>query len=449
LQVPSQYATVQAAMNAAQPGDIVLLSSGVYAEQVTTVRGGSREQRIVLDGQARATLQQITFRHPYVTVQNLSISGVTQAYSRLVYFDEGGHFGILSNCVLDASSALRVYGVEWRAPRAKPFGGGESASHCLVISNEVRNVLGTTMMSIMGDSNRVVGNVLRDGGAVDFFRLFGRNNYIGYNVCSNNYLAEGIGNHPDFIQTFGNNGDGSMGHIIEGNWVIRVEGGQITQLEGNLVPEIRDWTFQNNVFVDIALQASCTIPEVKYYNNVFFRCNKTNKGHALTFGARYYATTYSGQSGTNYAHGCRVVNNIFLDCGDERNTVGWYGFDQNLTNVVADYNYVAKAGFAPVDQDRLQRPVGSPGGWATWGGWWEPHGINGGDPQFINLGGLNFRLRADSPLIGRALAMAGVMVDMDGKARPNPPAIGAFDYSDPSRGAVPLPPAVRSIAAGP
>jgi hypothetical protein len=311
LIVPDEFATVQAAVNAAQPGDIVLLSPGVYPEMVATVRGGSAERRIVLDGQGRATLQQFTFRHPYITVQNVYLTGVTQWYSRLVYFDHGAHWSVLSNCVVDAGAALRVYGIEWRAPRTKPFGEGEAASYCLIISNEVRNVLGITMLSIMGDSNRVVGNFIRDGGAVDFFRLFGRNNYIGYNVCSNDYLAEGIGNHPDFIQTFGNNGDGSMGHVIEGNWVTRIEGGQLTQLEGNLVPEIRDWTFRNNVFVDIALQASCTIPEVKYYNNVFFRCNKTNKGHALYFGTRYYATTYSGQSGTNYAHGCQVINNIF------------------------------------------------------------------------------------------------------------------------------------------
>ncbi len=451
LRVPQDYPTVQAAVNAAQPGDIVLLSPGVYPEMVATVRGGTPEQRIVLDGQGQATLRQFNFRHPYVTVQNVHFTGVTQAYSRLIYFDHGGHFGILSNCVLDAALALRVYGVEWRAPRTKPFGTGETASNCLIISNEVRNVLGITMLSIMGDSNRVIGNFVRDGGAVDFFRLFGRNNYIGYNVCSNNYLYSGVGNHPDFIQTFGNNGDGSMGHVIEGNWVTRIEGGQLTQLEGNLVPEIRDWTFRNNVFVDIALQASCTIPEVKYYNNVFFRCNKTNKGHALTFGTRYYATTYSGQSGTNYAHGCQVINNIFLDCGDDRNTVGWYAFSQVLTNIVADYNYVAKAGFAPVDQDRLQRPLGNPGGWATWGGWWEPNGINGGDPRFMDLQRLDFRLREGSPLIGRGLNLRqSFSTDILGRARGTVWDIGPYAFrAPPLQREVPPPSVLRILTRAP
>lgn len=445
LLVPSQYPTVQAAVNAAQPGDLVLLSAGSYPERVVTVRGGTPERRIVVDGQSQATIQQFNFRHPYVTLQNVQLTGVTQWYSRLVYFDHGGHFSVLSNCVLDVANAFRVYGIEWRAPRTKPFGTGEVASQCLIVSNEIRNVLGITMISLMGDSNRVIGNYLRDGGAVDFFRVFGRNNYLGYNVCSNNYIAAGIGNHPDFIQTFGNNGDGSRGHVIEGNRVIRVEGGQLTQLEGNLVSEIRDWTFRNNLFVDIALQASCTIPEVKYYNNVFFRCNKTNGGHALTFGARYYATTYSGQSGTNYAHGCQVVNNIFLDCGDGRNTVGWYAFSQNLTNVLADHNYVAKSKFAPVDQDKLRRPVGSPGGWATWGGWWEPNGINGGDPGFVNLERLDFRLRPGSLLIGRGRRLLDFDKDWGGQFRGLHWEIGPFEFVDSDASPPPAPRSLRIV----
>lgn len=423
LRVPENYRTVQAALNDAQPGDVVLLSPGFYDEAVASARAGNAERRIVLDGQGQAGIRQFTFRHPYITVQNLTITGVTQAYSRLVYFAHNGHFGVLSNCLLDVRSALRVYGIEWQAASTKPFGAGEVASYCLIISNRICNVLGITMASVMGDSNRVIGNFIHDGGAVDFFRLFGRHNYLAYNICSNNYIYTGVGNHPDFIQTFGNNGDGSMGHVIEGNWVIGVWGGQLTQLEGNLVPEIRDWTFRNNVFVDIALQASCTMPEVKYYNNIFFRCNKTNGGHALTFSSRYYTSTYGGRSGTNYAHGCQVINNVFLDCGDSRTNVGWYAFAQELTNVLADYNYVAKAGFVPVEQDPLKRPIGNPGGWATWGKWWEPNGINGGDPRFVDLQRLDFRLLADSPLIGRGMNLGSLFAtDILGKPR-----VGAWD----------------------
>jgi hypothetical protein len=433
LVVPGQYSTVQAAFNAAQPGDTILLSSGVYNESVVTVRSGTSEQRIVVDGQGWATLQQFTFRHSYITVQNVRFTGVTQMYSRLVYFDHYGHYGVLSNCVLDAALAPKVYGIEWRNPTIKPFGGGEAASNCLIVNNEIRNVLGTTMVSIMGDFNRVVGNYLHDGGSVDFFRLFGRNNYIGYNNCSNNYIVEGSGNHADFIQTFGNNGDGSQGHVIEGNRVMGVRGGQLTQLEGNLVPEIRDWTFRNNVFMEIGLQASITIPEVKFYNNVFYRCNKELGGFALNFGCRYYDGTASGgRTGYNCANGSKVYNNIFLESGQDNATnKGWYAFETTLTDVAADYNYVGKTingvPYTAVDVNPLHQAVGDPGGWNAWK-WWEPHGINGGDPLFVNITAgcqetmsCNFRLRSRSMLINAGLDLLAVWSaakDYDGVSRP-------------------------------
>jgi hypothetical protein len=430
LNVPGQYSSVQAAFNAAQPGDTILLSPGVYNESVVTVRNGSSEQRIVLDGRGVGTIKQFTFRHSYITVQNITFTGVTTPYSGLVSFDHNGHHGILSNCVLDVALAPKVNGIRWQSSNTKPFGQGEVASYCTIVDNEIRNVLGTTMVSIMGDFNRVVGNYIHDGGAVDFFRVFGRNNYIGYNNCHNNYKVQGVENHPDFIQTFGNNGDGSQGHIIEGNHVTRIEGGQLTQLEGNLVPETRDWTFRNNIFIDVALQASCTIPDVKYYNNLFYRCNKL--GHALTFGTRHYDTSYSGQSGTNYAHGARVVNNVFLECGDNRNVIGWYTFLQGLENVLADFNYVGKAGYVPVDQDPLKRPVGNPSGWATWGGWWEPNGLNGGDPKFLSIEKLDFQLHEDSPLIDRGLNLqSSFNSDILKLTRGTRWDIGAYEYGAP------------------
>lgn len=440
LNVPTQYPTVQSALNSAQPGDLVLISPGVYNESVVTVRSGTSQQRIVVDGQGGATLRQFTFRHSYITVQNVIFTGITQMYSRLVYFDHNGHYGILSNCILDAARAPKVYGIEWRAPITKPFGQGEVASNCLIINNIIRNVIGITMASIMGDFNRVVNNYIHDGGAVDFFRLFGRNNYIGYNTCYNNYIVEGIGNHPDFIQTFGTNGDGSQGHVIEGNLVMKIDGGQLTQLEGNLVPEIRDWTFRNNLFIDVALQASCTIPEVKYYNNLFYRCNKVNGGHALTFGCRFYdGTSSGGKIGYNCSNGSKVYNNIFLDNGSDLTDRGWYSFETNLTGVEADYNYVAKANYVPVTEDPNKKLIGDAGGWDNFK-WWELHGINGGNPKFIGIfpdcysNRCNFRLQSDSILINTGVDLSSVWAiakDYDGVARPQGTRwdIGPFEYS--------------------
>lgn len=418
------FLTVQRGVAVAQPGDTVRIGAGTYLQSIKTVRSGEPNRPIVIDGGNVARLLQFTFAHSHIVLQNSTLTGVTQQYLQLVYFDFNAHRCVLSNNVIDAALAPKVYGIAWRGPRIMPFGLGETASDNLVISNVIRRVQGITLVNIMGDRNVVHGNQLLDSGQVDFVRLFGRSNIFSGNICSNNYSVANAGNHPDFIQTFGNNGHGSWGHIIERNLVINMPGGQITQLEGNLVPEIGNWTFRNNVFAFIGLGASCSIPQVRYYNNLFYRCNYINGGHALNFGPRSYggpndtAKSYSGAIGLNYPHGVDIKNNAFIDCGDARITVGWYAFSQDLKDISADYNYVAKSNFAPVEQDPLRRPVGNPGGWSTWGDWWEPNGINGGDPKFLQLPPLPVRLSADSFLIDRGFDFGGSQRDFLGILRP-------------------------------
>jgi hypothetical protein len=422
---------------------------------------------------------------------------VTTAYSRLVYFDHYAHHCILSNNIIDVAGAYKVFGVQWRLPTTGPFGAGESASHALIVSNVIRNLNAYIFVFLGGDSNVVRGNILRDGPQGDFFNVFGRNHLITGNICSN--MPPGSGNHPDFIQTWGNNGYASRGHIIENNVVSDIASGQLTQLEGNTLPETRDWTFRNNLFMRIAAQGSGTIPDVRYYNNVFYKCNHVNGGHAISYGIRwyenfsiplvspYYALTasaipsgsilndateprdrraryivkngrisYNGSTfgadqyffGTNvtayskvdaaaevwrvipnYADGNVLMNNIFLDCGfPNAPEKGWYSLDTSLLNVKADYNYVGKDNFSAVNVDSQQRPVGAAGGWSNFD-WWEPNGINGGNPGVMDPILLNFRLREDSMLRSRGLALPAVVLDFDGKVRPNPPSIGAFEFA--------------------
>lgn len=419
------FLTVKKGLSVAQPGDKVQLKPGIYPELVRTARAGTPGKPIIVDGGNAAQIKQFIFGHPHCVLQNTTVKGLTQTYAGMIYFDHNAHFCVASNNIVDVDSNLSIYGISWRPPASVPFGNGEAASDSLVVSNTVRGVVGITLVSLLGDRNVVKGNRLLDSGNSDTFRLFGRSNIISGNVCSNNYVAEGVGNHPDFIQTFGDNGLGSWGHIIEKNLVIDYPGAQLTQLSGDMVPDIGNWLFRNNTFVRIAMQASCTVPQIRYYNNVFYKCNYKNSGHALYFGKREHGVGkspkpgYGGRVGINYAHGADVKNNAFIECGDARNTVGWYFMDQELTGVSADYNYVCKAGYAPVDQDALKRVVGSPDGWTTWGDWWEPNGVNGGDPKFTNLNDLDFRLLNTSKLIDRGLTTKLVPDDAFGIPRPS------------------------------
>jgi hypothetical protein len=422
VQITSPLLTIQRGLNLAKPGDTILLSKGVYNETAKTIVNGTAASKITIDGQNVATVKGLTLKNSHHIIKNLTITGETNQYARLVFFDYNAHFNTITNCVIDANKSLRLYGLEWRPPSATqlPYGNGNVASDNLIINNKIKNVLGITFVSMCGDRNILAKNLIVDGGSADIIRLFGRSNLITGNICSNNVDVAGTGNHPDFVQTFGNNGFGSSGHVIEKNFVHNMPAAQIMQMEANNLPTIGNWVFRNNIFSYIGLQASISVPDLKFYNNIFYKCNYISGGHALSIGPRTYTVgTLYYPAGTTYPNGIVILNNIFLDCGNSRNTVGWYGFtDQNLTNLVADYNYVGKANFAVVDQDPLKRSVGSPTGWATWGKWWEPHGINGGDVNFVNLLESDFRLQSTSKLLNQAKSIFGFNDDFDGNPRP-------------------------------
>lgn len=431
LRVPAAYATVQKAINAAQPGDTVLVGSGTYNETVTTARKGTAEQPIILDGQGVATVTRVNLKHAHIHLQNFTITGSVPSFGNMLAMGRGAHFCVISNNLIDVAYQPKVMGVRWTGPTGKPF-DDDAASDTLFISNTVCRAYGYIIMSIYGDRNVIHGNVLRDSPQGDFFNLWGRSNVISANLCSNLPYADGLGNHPDFIQSFGNNGYGSYGHIIESNHVTKIEGGQLMQLAANLLPSIRDWTFRNNVFEDIALQGSCTTPGIKFYNNTFIRCNYKNGGHVLTFGKRAFdgAGVYDGSSGVDHAHGAEVLNNVFLDCGDARNTVGWYSFGDTLTNVIADYNFVAKNNYTEVQAGAYAVGVYT-NGVAAWNNFrfYEPHGINGGNPQFVNELASDYRLQATSPLIGAGTNLNFLFgIDVQGALRGSRWDTGAFQF---------------------
>lgn len=429
------FLTVQKAVNMAQPGDAVHVGAGTYLQDVMTYRSGTSNAPIVLDGQGLATVRSFLLRHQYIALYNFTIAGRTNYYQSLLYMSRGAHHCVISNNVVDGAFNDKVYPVSWMTPSTLPF-GEDAASDTLFVSNTITRGIACTMMSIMGDRNIIRGNRLIDGNMVDWFRLWGRSNVITGNICSNN-IESTAGNHPDFIQTFGNNGYGSRWQTIENNLVVTSTNMQINMLTSDgMTNDIRDWTFRNNVYVDVGYAGPVVIPNTTYYNNLFLRCNNVGGGHVLVFNHLTFNGVYY------QADGARVFNNIFLDCGDSRTNVGWYMIETNLVDVAADCNYVAKSNYGAVKVDLLHRAIGDPGGWDYMCmAWYEPHGINGGDPMFVSERQHDFRLKEGSPLIGAAYPLNQLFTaDMRGTTRGAQWDIGALEFQPGETVSRPLPP---------
>jgi hypothetical protein len=80
--VPGEYPTIQAAVDAAQPGDLVRIGPGTYREQVIVgpaksdvVLRGTDRNRVVLDGGNGARSNAITVHADGVAVENLTVRG--------------------------------------------------------------------------------------------------------------------------------------------------------------------------------------------------------------------------------------------------------------------------------------------------------------------------------------------------------------------------------------
>jgi hypothetical protein len=109
--------------------------------------------------------------------------------------------------------------------------------------------------------------------------------------------------------------------------------------------------------------------------------------------------------------GARIFNNIIISA---TNLVNYSGaISISGSGVTADYNYVANIdGFRPLH------------------GFTEAHGINGGDPRFVDAAMHIFALQPSSAAIDKAMTLTDFGDDFDGTLRPHGRAwdIGAFEH---------------------
>ncbi|MEM4364120.1 MAG: LamG-like jellyroll fold domain-containing protein, partial [Candidatus Diapherotrites archaeon] len=147
-------------------------------------------------------------------------------------------------------------------------------------------------------------NELKNLNGEDAIRFFGHDNVFRRNYIHDDKKIRGNGNHPDFVQTFGDNGGESYNMLFEENWIENLSS-QVGQLNSGgggrpLDPDFYNYTFKNNVFVNIPGNFNIGVPGVKLINNTFYRTAGIIYGGSLSRG--------SAENGV-------VLNTAFVECG--------------------------------------------------------------------------------------------------------------------------------------
>lgn len=298
--VPADYPTIQAAVDAADPGDLVLIDRGVYREEVTVItpglilRGVDRNQ-VVVDGEAVRPFGIKVLFADGVVVENMTVRDVTHTgfYWNGVRGYRGSYLTAINNAVygiyaFDSSDGLLEFSYASGSPDAGFYIGqckpceavitesiaewnglgysGTNASGEVYLVNSIwrYNVAGIVPNTLDGEllppfrEVTIVGNLIHDNGNADAPALSfewaaqgngiilagGEDSYIARNRIFNHPLA-GIAITPMLDKNFYM----SRGHVVEEN-VVEGSGLADIVLSG---PSDSGNCFQNN-------QISSTLP---------------------------------------------------------------------------------------------------------------------------------------------------------------------------------------------
>jgi hypothetical protein len=402
------FRTVQHAMDSAAPGDHIYLAAGDYGENLNPSTAGTQADRIVIDGQGVASITRVTLDQPGWSLINLRIGDGTWpgGMPQIVRLLAGAHFTTIANCYIDGYNRDDISGI-YVNENGTPY-SVDDASDCLFENNYITRLQSAASSQVaaiymLGTRNVARGNTITNVTSIDVFRVAGRTNaFIGNRAID----LRGSARHPDVWQVVGVNGHIAQDILISGNWVQDGPDYTLMTIEMDGV-ETRRFDIFNNVFIRIGLKLETSIPDTRVINNLFYQVG-TVGGTTLKFGL----DLTEGGGATNGV----ALNNAFIDCGtDGSATTGWYDANTAINETItADYNFVSKGG-AGVSVGTV--PIDDPS--YDFQEFYEIHGINGGNPGFVDEANLNFTLLSASPLIDAGTTQSAFSDDIRGAARPS------------------------------
>lgn len=406
------WLTIVKANNTALPGDTIYLGPGTFPgdPELLTVRSGTALAKITWIGSGKdiTSIRGFNFKHSYITVKDLTLTGPNRiwesfvtiedcilrySYYSQIFFQDGNNYATPNNIIIR----------NCESQDASDLANGQPAMRITGTNNLIENITFTTTI-----------------GGADVFHIFGYNNIIRGCKIYNWFLRSGSTNHVDIYQTFSNNGEFSIGHLIENNFAYNcttTQLGNITDLRNPNV-NIRDWVFRNNIYIRVDRGINLYCPGFLFYNNTFFETPLTQ-----TSCVRVIASTDRGS-----ANNTKMFNNIFYKGGVSPSSVnnGYFMIEPKvgfpITGFEADYNLVIGTGAGTVKS----------GVWASYGA--NVNSLNGIDPLFVQP--INpsepehLRLLNTSPAIGTAIPRNDLFTtDFSNVTRGVGWDIGAYEYA--------------------
>lgn len=397
------FTTIQAALNAANPGDTIELGAGTYVENVTMNRSGTAEGVITVRGadDAEVTLNgSFLIKADYVRVEGFNMVG---EHADGTFTGIGFAIKVEGNHVSVVDMDIRSYagpGIYFAPASHYGYASGNYlysvaqgfhvASYGVIENNEI-------------EALHLHGN---NSAAGDNFRIFGSNIIIRNNYAHGTTEGPHMGPaHVDMFQSWDDTGI-DVKHVLIENNVLTGWFHQGIMLENDRFgPEgtyhISDWTVRNNVFSGYESWAISGggIPNMLVENNIFAGNESTGA---------YYGVVMIGEGGSGV-----LRNNIFLN-----HTVMSSGIQSGAT-IDGDYNMYWNT----------VNPA-SPG----------PNDITGLDPRFTDAAGKDYTLLSDSPAINTGETRTGFSTDLLGNSRPAGAAWdrGPYEFQGTPSGIAPL-----------
>ncbi len=390
------YTSISAAATALGSGNHTITVQATYSgNEVVTISqsGTSAEAPFTVTSKTGDT---ITLRRIKVTGSYVVINGFS-----FVNTENPGSTGMTqitgSNCTV---SNNRYSGHLTNVPAIYTTSTAPYPENLTITGNYIES-MGSVAIHFIAN-NSVISNNEFYNLQHDATRIYGTGNSFRGNYI-HDCPADPNGDHQDIIQVIGNQGVTGSNNILENNFVINYYG-QIANMSSDGTNALSDYTFRNNVFVNIAGATNIGIPNVAFYNNTFILNGTVNDGHVIQFAV---AGSWNGTGGI-------VKNNIFIN--STRAAYGWY---------------TATSGYEPTASNNY---VATPSSYAAKTGFSETGSVNGGNPLFVDIEGtdsIDFSLQSGSPAREEGADLsesASFTTDILGNTRTGTWDIGAYEY---------------------